>query len=336
MRKAARPVLPREPPATLGRPNVPIGLWPLNRRRGYRGPGHGAGRMPRPPWAACRQEARVPLSGPLAAFGFTALWHPELMAATLLLGAVYLQVVGPLRQRFPGARPVAWRARAAFLTGLLAVYAAQGSPLALLSNKFLFSAHVLQMVLLVFAAPPLLLAGTPDWLLRPALRVPAVWRSVVWLTSPVRALGYFVVVFCLYLLPPLTDLSLGNNWLYLLEHAVTLLCALAMWWPLVSPMPEAPPLPEPVQLVYTFLIELGMTVAFALVTFASSPSYPIYARAPRVFPLSPLFDQQAGGIIMRLGSMATFGVIFAQRFFRWAERERGRDPRGAPTAPGAP
>jgi putative membrane protein len=255
---------------------------------------------------------------------FAVLWHPELMVATVMLAVAYLEVVGPLRSRFAGAQPVPWSDRAAFLGALLAVYAAQGSPLELLGNVYLFSAHMLQLVLLVFVAPPLLLRGLPPWLLRPVARHLPVLR---WLTHPVRALALFIVVFSVYLIPPLTEAALGSGPLYFLEHLITLVLALGMWWPLLSRVPEAPPLPEPAQLLYAFLIELGMTAAFALVTFAGVPLYPTFAHAPRVLPIPPLMDQQAGGIIMRLGSLFSFGALLASRFFGWAARERAEDLR---------
>ena len=262
--------------------------------------------------------------------GFAAVWHPELMLSAVVFAFVYLQVLGPLRDRFPGSGPVPWRRRAAFLVGLVLLYVAQGSPLALLANRYLFSAHVVQMVLLVFAAPPLLLTGTPAWLLRPAFRLSGLAAAVRYLTSPVRALALFVVVFSVYLLPPLVDSALGNNWLYLAEHTVTVGIALLMWWPVLSPVPEVPRLPDPLQMLYTFLIELGMTVPFALITFAGKPLYEAYAQAPRVLSISALTDQQIGGITMRLGSMLSFGVMLGQAFFRWAARDSGPSWRPEP------
>ncbi len=257
---------------------------------------------------------------------FVVLWHPELMLSTVLLAAAYLDVVGPLRSRFREGAPVAAAQRAAFLAGLLAVYIAQGSPLELYANLYLFSAHMLQMVLLVFVAPPLLLRGTPTWLLRPLFSAVAPLRSLVrWVTHPGRALLLFLFVFSVYLAPVLTDSALASGPLFLLEHLLSVGVALAVWWPIMSPLPELPPLPEPGQLLYSFLVELGMTVAFALVTFAGRPIYAVYAHAPRVIPLSPLEDQQLGGILMRVGSMTTFGVVFASRFFRWARREGAPD-----------
>ncbi len=254
------------------------------------------------------------------AAGFNAVWHPELIASTVLLGIVYLYVIGPLRDRFPGSTPVRTGQAATFLTALAVVYIAQGSPLALLSNEYLLSAHMVQMVLLYFVAAPLFIDGFPVWLFEALFRVAAIRAIVRYLTRPLRALGLFLFIFGVYLVPVLTEGALGNSWLYLLEHVLTEGAALALWWPLLSPLPEFR-LADPTKLLYTFGVELGMTVPFALLTFASAPLYPTYAHAARVLPMSALTDQQVAGIIMRLGSMATLGVKLAQTFFRWAARE---------------
>lgn len=241
------------------------------------------------------------------------------MATALLTGA-YLLLTGSPHPGVAGAEPVPARRRVAFVLGLVFLYLAEGSPLELLANRYLLTAHMLQAVLLLFWAPPLLLGGLPGWLLTPALRPRWVRAAWSWSTRPVVALPLFAFVFSLYLLPLLVESALANPWLYLLEHSLTVAAATLAWWPLASPLPDPPPLPCPVRLLYAFLIEIAMTAAFALVTFAPAPLYPTYARGAATLGLAPLADQQIAGITMRLGSMVSFGVTFARAFMEWAGR----------------
>jgi putative membrane protein len=283
--------------------------------------------------------ARVP-AGPLQAAGFAALWHPELLFAVACVGAAYLEVVGPLRRRFPGAGPVPAARRLGFLIGLLCLYLAQGSPLELLANRYLLSAHMVQMVLVVFVATPLWLEGLPPWLLRPLLQRPGVGRLVRHVTRPQTALPLFIGAFSLFLLPPLTDLGLVDPWVYSAEHALLGVAALCLWWPATSQVPEAPPLEVGARLLLLFMIEVFMTLPFALITFAPRPLYPAYAAAPRVFGLSALTDQQLAGILMRLGSSVSLGVLLARPFCARAApmpaRDPGLVPRVRPEAGGTP
>jgi putative membrane protein len=229
------------------------------------------------------------------AAGFAALWHPELIAATLLLGAAYLLLLARVRHYLPAAKPVPPARVAQFLAGLLALYAAQGSPLELLGNRYLLSAHMLQVVLLVFVAPPLLLAGLPEWLLGPLCAVGWVGATVRRLTHPAVALALFTVSFSLFLLPGLNGWALSDPWLYGLEHAFGALAAFCLWWPVQSRVPQAPALAPPARLLFAFTVEVAMTLPFGLITFAPHPLYPVYAHAPRVLGLSPLADQHLAG-----------------------------------------
>ena len=265
------------------------------------------------------------MAGPLASAGFLALWHPELLAAAVLLGVAYLRLVTAPPARLAGARPVPPGRRVEFLLGLAALYVAQGSPVALLASRYLFSAHMLQAVLLVLVAPPLLLEGVPVWLLRPLFAVGWVREAVRWITQPAAALLIFIMSFSIFLLPGLNDAALADPWLYTAEHALILVAAFCMWFPVLSPVPEIPALQAGPRMLFTFAVEILMTVPFALITFAGAPLYPTYAAAPRVFGLSALTDQQLGGIIMRLGSAASFGLLLIRTFFAWAAREPALD-----------
>ena len=96
--------------------------------------------------------------------------HPEALIGLALLQGGYMVGVGPLRERYNLADGVEPRRIATFTAGVLVIYVALLSPIHVLSDNFLFSVHMTQHVLLSLVAPPLLLLGTPDWLLRPLLR----------------------------------------------------------------------------------------------------------------------------------------------------------------------
>ena len=98
----------------------------------------------------------------------------------------------------------------AFLLGLVVLYIAIASPLDSLAG-LLLQVHMVQHLLLTLLMPPLLLWGTPDWLLRPMLRYPAVERAARFLTSPVVAFFLFSSVFSLWHLPSLYDLTLRHH-----------------------------------------------------------------------------------------------------------------------------
>ena len=93
------------------------------------------------------------------------------------------------------------------------------------------------------------------------------------------------------------------------------------WWPILSASRLLPALPSAAQLLYLFVLGMPMTVVAAFVTGADRPLYGWYATAPRLFGLTPLADQQLGGIIMWVPAGIVPLVAFTVVFFRWAAAE---------------
>jgi putative membrane protein len=221
-----------------------------------------------------------------------------------------------------------WRARvhavgtvgqkALFAGGLLAMFFALNGPLHDLSDYFLFSAHMIQHLVLVFVVAPLLLAGTPGAMLRPALDWPGVRPVARWLTRPIICFALFNVIFAAWHLPPLYNLAMAEHPVHIVEHLMFLVVAVLMWWPLLSPLPELPRLPYPGQMLYCFLMSIPMSIVAVYVSLADHVLYPAYAAAPRMWALSPLEDQQLGGLIMWIpGAFFIIGVMTVV-FFKWA------------------
>jgi putative membrane protein len=208
--------------------------------------------------------------------------------------------------------------RALFASGLVTLFFALNGPLHDLSDYFLFSAHMVQHLVLVFAVCPLLLAGTPGEILRPVLSWPGVGPVARWLTRPAIAYVLFNVVFAAWHLPPLYNLAMAEHPVHIVEHLMFLVTGVLMWWPLLSPLPELPRLPYPGQMLYCFLMSIPMSIVAVYVSLADHVLYPAYAAAPRIWALSPLEDQQLGGLIMWIpGAFFIIGVMTVV-FFKWA------------------
>lgn len=253
---------------------------------------------------------------------FADLWHPEVLAWVVLLQVAYLLAVGPWREAFRWGPPATRREKLCFSLAVWTIYLSEGTPMHILSEQYLFSVHMLQHVLLTMVLPPLLLLGLPPWMMRAALRPRPVARVFQVVSRPLPALLLFNLVYSFWHLPVAYEAVLYYHWFHMVQHAILVLTAGLTWWPVFSPLPEYPRISEPAQLIYIFLSGVCQIAVFGVITFADSVLYEFYARAPRVWPvLTPQADQQLAGIVMKLGGMAVFILVWAVVFFRWAARE---------------
>lgn len=247
--------------------------------------------------------------------------HPDALVLSIALSWAYLYAIHDLRPRVSDAGRVRRQQQALFFLGVLALFAAGGTPIHDLGEERLLSVHMFQHLLFTVVAPPLLIAGTPAWLWQALLRLPGVlpWARV--LTRPLVAFGLFNALLVLTHLPPVVDLALRVGAFHFAVHALLVVSALLMWWPVLSPLPKLPRLSYPLQMGYLFVQSIVPSVIASFITFADHAVYEFYAAAPRTWGISPVADQQiAGGMMKLLGSLILWSFI-GVAFFRWYQKE---------------
>lgn len=232
--------------------------------------------------------------------------------------------------------------RAAFVHALLLLFLTLNGPLHDLSDYYLFSAHMVQHLILTLIVPPLLLFGTPGWMFRPLLRMPTLGRVARTLTSTASAFLVFNVVLAVWHLPPMYNAALEFHSVHILQHLMFLSSSVLMWWPLTSRVAELPRLAFPGQMLFCFLMVIPMSVVSIYIVMADSLLYPAYATAPRIWGVTPMADQQYGGLIMWIPGGVFFYAVMTVVFFRWVNRdaediaEREATVAAAPEAATAP
>jgi putative membrane protein len=210
--------------------------------------------------------------------------------------------------------------RASFFASLALLFMTLNGPLHDLSDYYLFSAHMVQHLIMTLMVPPLMILGTPGWMLRPMLRRRGVFPVARFLTGIGACYAFFNVVLSFWHLPPMYNLALRHHELHIIQHLMFLVVAVLMWWPLTSPLPELPRASYPAQMLYCFLMSIPMSVIAIYIVMADSTLYPAYSAAPRVWGISPMMDQQAGGLIMWIPSGIFFYSVMTVVFFKWVGR----------------
>jgi putative membrane protein len=243
--------------------------------------------------------------------------HPSTVIGIAALGTLYIWAANTLHRRTTIAQ------RSFFFSGLLVMFASLNGPIHDLSDDYLFSAHMVQHLLLTLAVPPLLLAGTPGWMLRPLLSRKHISPIARFLTRAPICFVAFNLVLAGWHLPPFYNAAMANHNLHILEHLMFMAAAVLMWWPLLSQLPEFPRLAYPGQMLYSFLMSIPMSIVAIYIAMADHVLYPAYSGAPRVLPLSPLEDQLLGALIMWIPGGIIFMIIMTVVFFKW--NARGED-----------
>jgi len=243
--------------------------------------------------------------------------HPSTVIGIAALGALYIWASARLRQEPSTGQ------RIYFGAGLLLMFASLNGPIHDLSDDYLFSAHMVQHLLLTLAVPPLLLAGTPGWMLRPVLSRRYVAPAARFLTRAPMAFVIFNLTIAIWHLPPFYNAAMAHHSLHILEHLMFMAAAVLMWWPLLSQLPEFPRLAYPGQMLYSFLMSIPMSIVAVYIAMADHVLYPAYSAAPRVLPLTPLEDQLLGALIMWIPGGIIFMIIMTVVFFKW--NARGED-----------
>jgi putative membrane protein len=219
--------------------------------------------------------------------------------------------------------------RGSFYAGLAVVFLALNGWLHDLSDSYLFSAHMVQHLLLTLVAPPLLIAGTPGWMLRPALHWPVVGPLARWLTRPAHCFAIFNVILAGWHLPPVYNLAMTYHAVHIVQHLTFIAAAVLMWWPVLSPLPELPRLSYPAQMLYCFALSIPMSLVSVYIAYADALLYTGYAAAPRIWGITPMEDQLIGGLVMWIpGGLFFFGVMSVV-YWKWQAHDGDETVAGA-------
>ena len=243
--------------------------------------------------------------------------HPSTVIGIAALGAIYIWGASRLHREPSRTQKIY------FFSGLLVMFASLNGPIHDLSDDYLFSAHMVQHLLLTLLMPPLLLAGVPGFMLKGPLSHRFVRPAARFVTRAPIAFVVFNLVIAAWHLPPLYNAAMANHNIHIVEHLMFMVAAVLMWWPLLSQVPELPRLAYPGQMLYAFLMSIPMSIIAVYIAMSDHVLYPAYAAAPRVLSLSPLEDQLLGALIMWIPGGIIFYIIMTVVFFKW--NARGED-----------
>jgi putative membrane protein len=225
-------------------------------------------------------------------------WYPGVVLGCLALSSLYL-----IFSKFRRDRSAVF-----FQAGVLLLFLTLVSPLDVLADDYLFSAHMLQHLLLVLVVAPLLLLGLPsEWIQRLLKWKPAA-RIEGYLGQPLVAWIIGVGTLYLWHIPMFYNAALRDENIHLLQHLSFLISATIFWWPVILPLQEKRRLSPLGAMLYLFFGAAANTILGIILTFAPVGLYPAYLNPEDAYGILPLIrnglgivpqtDQQLGGLLM--------------------------------------
>jgi putative membrane protein len=253
-------------------------------------------------------------------------WEPGVVIPLAVSGLWYVAgLIRMWRAAGIGHGVRRWEA-ASFISGWLALVLALVSPLHAWGNV-LFSAHMVQHEVLMLVAAPLLVLGRPIVAFLKALPVPAARRASLWttatawrrfwhaITGPFVAWLLHAVILWIWHIPVLFDATIKNEAIHAAQHLSFVLSALLFWWAVMVGRHRA--IGYGAAVLYVFTTALHSGLLGAIITFATRAWYPSYFQTTAAWGLTPLEDQQIGGLIMWAPACVSYIIAGLALFAGW-------------------
>src|SRR5699024_6402866 len=173
----------------------------------------------------------------LQIFGFRAIWSRYILGLLVFAGLVYYVITGPTRHLYGDVGKRTIKHQFLFYRGLADVCLIKGSPIDFMSHIML-RAHLIQMALLYFLVPIMLIRRLPVWMWRRFIRLPIIKPLFRFFTLPLIALALFNGLFLIYYIPVIFVFSKSSPTAHFIITLGLFIFAVFRWWPVVTPVKE--------------------------------------------------------------------------------------------------
>lgn len=241
------------------------------------------------------------------------------LLVAFLIGAYAYMVreIGP-KAVAPGQPVYTRRNLWCFVGAMVLLFAASTWPIHQIGEDYLYSAHMVQHMMLSSFLPPLVLLATPEWLLRVLVGKGMTYKVVRFFATPVIAAVIYNGVVMVLHIPGVVNTATVSGPLHYGLHVLVVVSAILMWMPVCGPFQELQMKPAG-KMIYLFLQSVVPTVPAAWLAMADGAVYSHYGDQPvRVWDINVIDDQQMAGLIMKVGGgfylWAIVITMFARRF----------------------
>ncbi len=247
----------------------------------------------------------------------TNFWHVNIPALVIIAGLVIFHITS-------NGNRLKWKS-INFFIGILLFFLLTFSPLDFLGHYYLFSAHMIQHIILLLIIPPLLLTGTDKEFLKKLFSGQKITKAGRVLFYPVIAWLFGVLSMWIWHAPFLFKAMMQSTAVHISEIVSLLICGIIFAWPVFTPLRLRKLNPLSASL-YLFSACIGCTILGILITFAPAGYFTVYMTGsnPAILNflqtgmgISAAADQQAAGLIMWVPACLVYLTIIMTLMARW-------------------
>jgi cytochrome c oxidase assembly factor CtaG len=233
-------------------------------------------------------------------------------------------------RREAGGRGAGWPQLAAFTAAIFVLLVALVSPVDALGEDYLFSIHMVQHILLGDIAPLLVLLSLSRVIMRPLTRrLMSVERALGPLAHPATGIVVWLTMIYVWHIPAMYNAALNHSAIHALEHTCFFIGGIAVWWPLIQPVPMRRKLTGLSVFAYLIAAKISIGLLGIFLTWSNGVTYSYYEHVPRIWGLTALEDQNLGGAIMMVEQsivlVIAFAILFVRMLLQSEEDERRRE-----------
>lgn len=241
--------------------------------------------------------------------------HPTVIAGCAAMMAWYFT-----------SQPRRTRNAVTFLLGVTILCLSLISPLDPLGDQYLFSAHMLQHLLLILVVPPLLILGLAPERVTRWMQYPSVRRAESILGRPLIAWSSNMLMMTLWHIPALYNAANAHTPIHILEHMTFLITGCMFWWPIVTPI-TSDRLQPALAMLYLFSAAAVSTVLGIVITFLPVGYYHPYLHpidelgalrlVRETWGISAVEDEKLAGLLMWVPGCTIYFVVLLLELARW-------------------
>jgi putative membrane protein len=195
------------------------------------------------------------------------------------------------------------------------------------SEKSMYFVHMIQHLSFVNLLTIFVIFSVPNWLARYIFVRKYVLVVMRYCTRFIPATIIFNLLIVIFHWPAFVDETLSSGVVHFFAHFAMVIGFIIVWMVVLSPVPELSRPTPLVQMIFLFFQSIIPTIPASFLTLGTKPLYRIYESLPKLFSMSPIEDQQAAGLIMKIGQGLLIWCMICVIWFSWSNNEKKRESR---------